>query len=115
MDATASRRPVDADVATQESNVRASALRLQTLKDLALPASRRAFEITWAGYESSRTDVTALLASRRSVVDVETDIIAARATLDHALADLDAAVGMLVPRIPLSSVPAREHGDRHDH
>ena len=61
----------------------------------------------WAGYESSRTDILTLLTVRRSVVDLENDIIMARASLDHALAELDAAVGAEVPRRPLCALDPR--------
>lgn len=97
----ATRRPIEADVATQEANVRAAAARLSTLRDRALPASKRSFDVAWSGYEAARTDVLTLLSTRRTVVDVETEIVAARSVLDHALTDLDAAVGVEVPRKPL--------------
>ena len=106
-DARAARVGVDADVATADANVRAGALRLQALRDRALPASRRALDVVWAGYESSRTDILTLLSVRRSVVDLENDIIMARASLDHALAELDAAVGVEVPRRPLGVLDPR--------
>lgn len=110
----AARRPIDAEVATQEANVRASALRLQTLRDRALPASKRSFDVAWSGYEASRTDVLTLLSTRRAVVDVETEVVAARAALDHALADLDAAVGAEVPRRPLGAIdPTVGDGGHH--
>jgi hypothetical protein len=43
----------------------------------------------------------ALILARRAVVDVRTEMVMARAALDHALADLDAAVGAEVPKKPL--------------
>jgi outer membrane protein TolC len=101
-------------VATAEAKVRAGALRLQALRDRAAPASRRAFDVVWAGYESSRTDILTLLSVRRSVVDVEREIIMARASLDHALAELDAAVGVEVPRRPLGALdPHAMEGGGH--
>jgi outer membrane protein TolC len=106
-EARAARIGVDADVATAEANVRAGALRLQALRDRALPASRRAFEVAWSGYESSRIDILTLLSARRSVVDIEREIILARASLDHALAELGAAVGAEVPRRPLGPLDAQ--------
>ena len=90
--------PVKAEVAMADANMRASALRLQVLRDRALPASKRSSEAVWAGYEAGRTDVLTLLLARRAVVDVESEIVAARATLDHALAELEASVGVDVPR-----------------
>lgn len=97
-EAIAARRPIEGDVAMQEANVRAAGMRLLALRERALPASRRSFDTAWAGYEAGRTDVLTLLSTRRAVVDVESDIVAARASLDHALADLEAAVGTEVPR-----------------
>lgn len=103
-DVLAARRAIEAEVATQEASVRASALRLQALRDRALPASRRAFEVAWAGYESSRVDVLRLLAAHRAIIDVESEVVASRATLDHALADFEAAVGTEAPRRPLGAL-----------
>ena len=97
-EAKAASIPVKAEVAMADMNMRASALRLQALRDRALPASRRSFEALWAGYEAGRTDVLTLLMARRSVVDIESEVVVARASLDHALAELDASVGVDVPR-----------------
>jgi outer membrane protein TolC len=107
--------PVNAEVAMADANMRASALRLQALRDRALPASKRSFEAAWAGYEAGRTDVLTLLFAQRSVVDVESEIVVARASLDHALADLDASVGVALPRRPLGplDVAALEEGADH--
>lgn len=107
-EALAARIPIDAEVVGQEANVRAAGLRLVTLRDRALPASRRSFEVAWAGYEAGRTDVLTLLSTRRAVVDVETEIIAARASLDHGLADLEAATGTELPRRKLTAEGATD-------
>ena len=107
--------PVNAEVAMADANMRASALRLQALRDRALPASRRSFEAAWAGYESGRVDVLTLLFAQRSVVDVESEIVAARANLDHALAELDASVGVAVPRRPIGPLDAAALEDGADH
>lgn len=113
-DVTAARRPIDADVAEQEAKARAGAMRLAALRDRALPASRRAFEVAWAGYEAARVDALTLLTARRMVVDIETEIVAARALLDHALADLEAAAGVEVPRRPLESKDGTLHQEPSD-
>lgn len=97
-EATAARIPIDAEVAEQEAKARAGAMRLVALRDRALPASKRAFDVAWAGYETARVDALTLLTARRMVVDIETEIVMARALLDHALADLEAAVGVEIPR-----------------
>jgi len=102
-EAIAARIPIHAEVVNQEATVRAAGLRLLTLRDRALPASRRSFEVAWAGYEAGRTDVLTLLSTRRAVVDVETESIVARASLDHALADLEAAIGTELPRRKLTA------------
>jgi outer membrane protein, heavy metal efflux system len=97
----ASRRPIDGDVVSQEASVRAATLRLQTLRDRALPASKQSFDVAWAGYAAARTDLLTLLSTRRTALDIEMEIVSARAALDHALAELDAAVGVPVPRRPI--------------
>lgn len=114
-EARAASIPVKAEVAMADTNMRAAALRLQALRDRALPASKRSFEAVWAGYESGRIDVLTLLTARRSVVDVESEIVVARASLDHALAELDASVGMAVPRRSLGPLDPTVLGDGGDH
>ena len=88
-------------MATASASVRAAGLRLQVIRDRVLPASERAFQVAWTGYESGRTDMLTLLTAERAIVDAREQIVMARATLDHALADLDAAVGTPVARKPL--------------
>ncbi len=108
--------PVNAEVAMADANMRASALRLQALRDRALPASRRSFDAAWSGYEAGRTDALTLLVARRSVVDIESEMVVARASLDHALAELDASVGVAVPRRalgPLDAAALEDDGGDH--
>lgn len=112
---SAANIPVNAEVARADANMRASAMRLQALRDRALPASVRSFEAAWGGYEAGRTDVLTLLSARRSVVDVESEIVVARANLDHALAELDASVGVAVPRRPLGPLDASSLGKAAGH
>lgn len=114
-EARAASIPVNAEVAMADANMRASALRLQALRDRALPASRRSFDAAWAGYEAGRTDVLTLLMAQRSVVDVESEIIVARASLDHALAELDASIGIAVPRRPVGALDPAALDDGGDH
>jgi outer membrane protein TolC len=105
------RIQIDAEVVTAESNARAAALRLQVERERVLPATKRAFELAWGGYESGRTDLLTLLAARRAVVDAEHEVVMSRAALDHALAELDAAVGVPVPRRPLGPLAEGEEGE----
>lgn len=72
--------------------------RLKVLKRETLPASRRNLEFAVTGYESGGTSLITLLTARRDVVDVELEIVMARATLDHALTELDFAAGTELPR-----------------
>lgn len=104
---------VAAEVAQADAMVRAAAERLLALRDRALPAGKRAFEIAWTGYESGRTDLATLLATRRAVVDVESELVAARAGLAHALVELDAAVGQEVPRAPIGGAVPKGADDGH--
>jgi outer membrane protein TolC len=106
----AARIQIDADVATSEATTRSAAVRLQLLRDRALPSSRRGLDAAMAGYTSGRVDILTVLNARRAVIEIEMDIVAARAVLDHALADLDAAAGAPVPRKPLRAAP--EEGGR---
>jgi outer membrane protein, heavy metal efflux system len=107
---------VDAEVVTAESKARSAAYRLQVLRDRTLPASRRSFDVAQAGFESGRTDLMTVLDTRRSVVDVENEIAIARADLDHALTDLEAAVGTEIPLIPLKQFDEKQlNGGDHGH
>ena len=109
----AQRRAVDVDIATAEATTRSAARRLDALVSQAKPAAQRAFDTAWTGYESARTDLTSTLLAERMVVEIDLDIVAARATLDHALADLDAAAGLAVPRQPLAVNATK--GGSHGH
>src|SRR6185437_468924 len=83
--ADAAHISVDAEVVTAESNAQSAGYRLQVMRDRVLPASKRALEVARDGYESGRTDQLTILAASRAVVDVEHEIVMARASLDHAL------------------------------
>jgi outer membrane protein, heavy metal efflux system len=93
----AARLPIDAEVVTAQTTAESAAYRLMVLRDRTLVATRRAFDVAQSGYESGRADLLMVLDARRSVVDVEHDIVMARSELAHALVDLDAAVGTFVP------------------
>ncbi len=100
----AQRVPIDADVVGAEATAKSAALRLQVLTQRALPASERGLDAARDAYTSDRVDMATLLAAVRAVVDVKMDVADARGSLDHALADLDAAVGAPVPRKPLGAL-----------
>jgi outer membrane protein TolC len=114
-DLEATKIPVNAEVVTAESKARSAAYRLQVLRDRTLPASRRAFEVVEAGFESGRTDLMTVLDARRAMVDVEQEIVMARSDLEHALTDLEAAVGADVPTRPLGTLGANPLGGSHAH
>jgi len=114
-DLEATKIPVNAEVVTAESKARSAAYRLQVLRDRTLPASRRAFEVVQAGFESGRTDLMTVLDARRAVVDVEMEMVMARSNLEHALTDLEAAVGTEVPTRPLGPLGANPPGESHGH
>ena len=99
---------VDGELATAMANARSSAQRLTVLKARALPATQRAYEAAWSGFESGRRDVTLALQAERAVVDTNEQIVMAHAALDHAMADLEAAVGESIPR------KALEEGASHE-
>jgi outer membrane protein, heavy metal efflux system len=100
----AARIPVGAQVVGAEAVAQTAALRVQVLRERALPASQRSFDVARAGFETGRTDLTAVLDARRAVFDVEREIIVARSDLDRALTDLEAAVGTEVPLRPLGKL-----------
>lgn len=85
--------------------VQSAAERYRALAREARPASVRAREVALTGYESGRGDFTELLAAEAVHVEVAMDLIAAKSDLDHALIDLDRAVGSPVARRPLAQGP----------
>jgi outer membrane protein TolC len=95
------RISIDAEVAAAATMAQSAAQRLQMLRDRTLPAGRQAFDIAQAGYESGRGDLLMVLDARRAVLEIHQDVVAARTSLDRALTDLDAAVGIEVPTRPL--------------
>lgn len=97
-DADQARLDIRAEVAMNLSAVESALDRLKVLKRETLPASRRNLEFAVTGYESGGTSLITLLTARRDVVDVELEIVMARATLDHALTELDFAAGTELPR-----------------
>jgi outer membrane protein TolC len=111
----AARIPVDVEVVTSEASARSAAYRIQILRDRALPATQRSFDVARAGFESGRADLMTVLDARRAVVEVERGIAAARADLDRAITELEAAVGA---EIPVQAVPpldpAQLDGGRHE-
>jgi outer membrane protein TolC len=92
---------IDTEVASASTMVQSAAQRLQLLRDRTLPAGRQAFEIVQAGYESGRADMLTVLEARRTVLEIQQDVLMARTSLDRALTDLEAAVGTEVPTRPL--------------
>jgi cobalt-zinc-cadmium efflux system outer membrane protein len=111
----AARIPIDAEVVSAEASVRSAAYRIQILRDRALPASHRSFDVAQAGFESGRTDLMTVLDARRAVVDVERGVAIARADLDRAMSELEAAVGAEIPMQPLPPFdPAQLDGGRHE-
>lgn len=89
---------VRAEVASSISAVESALERLKVLERETLPASRRNMEFSLTGYETGGTTLVTLLTAQRDVVDVELEIVMAKATLEHALTELDFAAGVELPR-----------------
>jgi outer membrane protein TolC len=96
---------VATEVASGAAIVVAETRRFAALRDRSRPASRRALEASASGYESGATNILALLAATRSVVEIDLALVEARAALDHALADLDWAAGAPVTRALIPKQP----------
>ena len=103
----AAKIPVDAEVVTAEASARSAASRLRILHDRALPATHRSFDVARSGFESGRTDLMTVLDARRAVVEVERGIAVARADLDRAITELEAAVGVELPLQPLPPLDSK--------
>ncbi len=94
------------DVATAFGAVKTAEAKLLVLSGRQLPAAREALDATLAAYRSGRGGLLDLLRAERQIVDVESAIIDARAALEHALVDLDWAVGTRVGRTPVAALGA---------
>jgi outer membrane protein TolC len=108
LEADAARLPIDAEIATAAGAARAAGTKLRLLRERVLPASRESFELVLAGYASGGTEIRDVLDARRARIDTEEEIVMARAELEHALADLEAAVGAPLALAPLSTLPLDE-------
>jgi outer membrane protein TolC len=104
-DAADTRLRVGVDVGTAAATAHAAAERLRVLRSEAQPAAKRALDVTFATYGAGRGDLLRVLRAEQAVVDTDVDVVAARATLEHALADLDWAVGAPLRRTPLDAGP----------
>jgi len=107
-DASAIEYRVGVDVVTAVATARAAADRWRSLHDVALPAAQRAFEGAFASYRSGSGDALDLLGAERAVVELEVELVAARAMLDHALIDLDASLAQKAPREVLEAAKPEE-------
>ncbi|MBK8998936.1 MAG: TolC family protein [Myxococcales bacterium] len=92
------RLDVGAEVASSMSAVESALERIKVLERETLPASRRNMEFSLTGYETGGTSLVTLVTAQRDVVDVELEIVMARAMLEHALTELDFAAGTELPR-----------------
>ncbi|MFO0671614.1 MAG: TolC family protein [Polyangiaceae bacterium] len=113
--ATASAQPIAVEVVAARAATMRAAERLRVLTASALPAGKRAVDVEAAGYESGGTSLQAVLEARRNLVDIEMAVVDARAALDHALVDLEAAVGGPVATQALFSSSAPSAEVRHEH
>ena len=102
LDASDAQYRIGVDVATAFGSVKASEARLLVLAGRALPAAKQALDVALSGYRSGQGDVLSLLRAERAVVDAEVQIIMTRVALEHALVDLDWAVGARVSRSPIA-------------
>jgi outer membrane protein TolC len=103
------RLRVRTGAATALASVRAAARQYLILRDVALPAARRALDVAQAAYASGGADVLAWLDAERSSLDVSIELATAQANLARALADLDWAAGEHLPRAPLTSLEEVHH------
>lgn len=92
---------VRVEVASSLAVVREATVRIEALEKTAQPAAERAFDTAFASYRSGQGDVMTVLDAQKDIVELRVAVVEARATLEHALADLDWAVGGHAPRVPL--------------
>ena len=104
LDTSDAQYRIGVDVATAFGAVKASEARLIVLVGRALPASKQAVDVALSSYRSGQGDVLSLLRAERAVVDAELQIIMTRVALEHALVDLDWAVGARAPRAPVAGL-----------
>lgn len=95
------RYRVEVEVTSALATVREATVRVDALEKKALPAATRAFDTAFASYRSGQGDVVLLLTAENAIVELEVSLVEARGTLEHALAELDWAVGGAAPRSKL--------------
>src|SRR5690606_13953074 len=98
----AQRIRITANVTTLTSRAKRAEQQYLLLGERALPASLRARQAAEAGYAAGKSDLVTWLRAARAVVELEMELVAARASLDRALFDLDFAAGGTLPRAPLA-------------
>jgi outer membrane protein TolC len=94
----ATRAELEVQAVEAAAMARASLRRLITLRDRSLPARKRTYAAALALYATGGTELADLLRLRRDLVELELELIATRADLEHAVVDLEWASGLVVPR-----------------
>lgn len=92
-DYDAARSRIALEVATSAAEVEVAKSALEALEQQVLPASARAEQAAFAGYEAGRADILAFLMARTALFETEVRVARARAALEHALTDLRWATG----------------------
>jgi cobalt-zinc-cadmium efflux system outer membrane protein len=106
--ALAMRLEADSDAARANAEVRAATARLAALESELLPEARRARDVALASVDGGDGSIVDVLDAEQMLLDAEMDLAEARVRLEHALTDLDAAVGAPVARAPVPSLaPSR--------
>ena len=97
------RRVIAVELASSTGQVRSETARHRALAQRVLPAAERARDTAFAGYESGRAQISAVLTAEQGVIDTRTQLAASKASLDHALIELDFISGAPVRRAPAIS------------
>lgn len=113
-DAEGTRYQLAVDVATNAVVAVAAGERVRILREKVLPATARSEEAVRAGYVTGATKLSELLKAQRSVVDARMELLEAETMLDHALVDLEWAVGARIPRAPAAPSVPRSSPRHHE-
>lgn len=103
----AARAAARGEVGEGHARVLAVEQELAVVRGDVLPAAARAVEAAASAYGSGQGDLTSWLDATRMVLDARMEEAALIAELEHAVAELEQAVGTHLRRAPLRSAPER--------
>jgi outer membrane protein TolC len=99
-DLTAMRRMVEGEAVASREAVGAARVQLLVLEDELMPRAEAAADAALAGYSSGQASLVSVIEAARALWELQAEQVMAEAALGAAWAELDRAVGAVLPRQP---------------